>query len=159
MTHPFGRGGAAILALSSVAWLATAHSACLGGEGLDRVAKLLGREPANPPTNASTMPWRSIPRPAREAARGLAKSKDASVSRCVAIEKDDTVTYEIHASRRTGLFRRTDFVLTSVSEPKSVAEKRREEQTLRRRVARLRAAIRPEPAEDAGAGAGFPSKP
>ena len=89
------------------------------------------------------MAWRSIPPSAREAATNLAKSRDSSVSRCVAIENDQMVTYEIHASHRAGLFQRTDFVLTSVSEPKSVAEKRREEQTLRRRLARLRESLHP----------------
>jgi hypothetical protein len=98
----------------------------------------------------STLHWWSVPRPARVAARELAKKRGASVTKCVAIEGEDQVHYEIHASRRIGLFQRAEFVLTSVSEPKATAEKRREERTFRARMKRFRnAALGRTPRPDA----------
>ena len=115
----------------------------------DRLAKLFDRKPANitapesPPESAkgpagSTMRWSSVPRPARDAAKKLAAAKDASVTRCVAIEGDDMVSYEIHAAHHLGLFKKDDFVLTSVSESRGAAETRKREQTLSYRLKHLR---------------------
>ncbi len=88
----------------------------------------------------SQVNWWSIPRSARVAAKNLAATQDATVTRCVAVDHNESVSYEIHAARRLGFLKKQDFVLTSISEPKAVADKRREEQTLRRRLARLREA-------------------
>jgi hypothetical protein len=117
---------------------ATTHA----GDGLSR---LFDRKPVDTESAAevksgpisSSMRWWSIPRPARTAARKLAATSDASVTRCMSFENDDTVSYEIHASHRLGLFKRDDFVLTSVSEPRSAAEQRRREQTLRYRLSHI----------------------
>ena len=146
---------ARVAIMAAIAGLVPA--AARAGEGLTRLSTLLGRKPATaaeakPRESHSAMNWWSIPRPARVAAKKLAKSQDASVTRCVAIDQDDKVSYEIHASHHLGLFKRDDFVLTGVSEPKAVAEKRREEQTLRRRMERLRdagaSAVKGKPAND-----------
>ena len=133
-------------ALAAVAISSTANA----GERLARLGSLLGRESveAEAPDDAkaaplsSTLNWWSIPKSARVAAKTLAAAKDATVTRCVAVTEGDVVTYEIHASRRVGPFRREDFRLTSVSEPAAVAEKRRQEQTLERRMARVRSAVK-----------------
>jgi hypothetical protein len=136
------RAGLAVVALCS-AMPVMAHA----GEGFDRLSAFFKREPAAAPEPhsgpvASQMNWWAVPRSARSAARKLAASKDASVTRCVAFEKDDVISYEIHAAHRLGLFKKDDFVLTSVSEPKSAAETRKKEQSFRYRVAKLRRAGR-----------------
>lgn len=115
----------------------------------DRLSRLFDRKPPNitapesspesskGPTGSS-MRWSSVPRPARDAAKKLAAAKDASVTRCVAFEDDETVSYEIHAAHHLGLFKKDDFVLTSVSESRGAAETRRKEQSLRYRLKHLR---------------------
>ncbi|MDB5352660.1 MAG: hypothetical protein JWN86_3907 [Planctomycetota bacterium] len=125
---------------------ATVHA----GEGLAKLSTLLGRKPAaaaeaKSGAVSSQINWWSIPRPARVAAKDLAAKQDATVSRCVAVEHDDRTSYEIHASRRLGLFKRSDFILTTVSEPSEVAEQRRQQQSLRGRLKRLRDAATKEP--------------
>ena len=116
---------------------ATTHA----GDGLSRLFNRKAASPINadekPGPVASTMNWRSIPRPARDAAKKLAATKDASVTRCVAIEGDDMISYEIHASHHLGPFKKDDFVLASVSEPATAAEARRKEQTLSYRLRHL----------------------
>jgi len=137
-TKTLGRAAIAAAAMS-MAWLAP--SAAPAGEWFPRASALLARKPSEEAKTGelkSAMNWWSIPRPARVAAKKLAKEKDATVTRCVAIEQGDKVAYEIHASHKLGLFKRDDFVLTGVTEPLETAEKRREEQTLRRRFERLR---------------------
>lgn len=130
----------AAFAAAVIAGLAPSTDA---GDRLPRLSSLINRKAVDvpetkPAENDSVMNWWSVPRPARVAAKKLAKSQDASVTRCVAIEREDKVAYEIHASHNLGLFKKDDFVLTSVSEPKATAEKRKEEQTLKGRVRRLR---------------------
>lgn len=112
-------------------------------DGFGRFPRLFGRkdEPTEEKKTGaliSTVNWWSVPKTARTAAKKLAANQDASVSRCVAVDQGDMVSFEIHASRRTGLFKRTDFVLTRVSEPKTTVERRKEEQTLKKRMARFR---------------------
>ncbi len=132
------------LAAAVVAWLIPTSA-----QAGDRLAKLFNRKPPNitapegSPESAkgpvgSTMRWSSVPRPARDAAKKLAAAKDASVTRCVAFENDEMVSYEIHAAHHLGLFKRDDFVLTSVNESRGAAETRRTEQTLRYRLKHLR---------------------
>lgn len=99
---------------------------------------------AKPGVVSKPVRWWSIPRTARTAAKNLAASRDASVSRCVAIEQDDQILYEFHASRRLGFLKKQDFVLTSISEPKTVSEKRKEQQSLKGRLARLREPSQPQ---------------
>lgn len=134
------------LAVAALSWVlpAPAHA----GEGLAGLSTHLGRKPvaaddAKSAPPASSLRWWSIPRPARVAARNLAAAQDAAVTRCVAVEHDDVISYEIHAARRLGLFKKSEFLLTSVSEPKAVAQKRREEQGLRGRLGSLRDAVWP----------------
>jgi hypothetical protein len=94
-------------------------------------------------SRTSTLGWWSIPRRGRVALRDMAKAEDASLGRCVLVEQGDQLTYEIHATRRQGVFRREDFVLTRFSEPKAAAEARREARSLRARWQRIRDAVRP----------------
>lgn len=135
------------LAIAAVAWLIAGQAHA--GEARDRLSRLFNRKPPNitvpenPPDSAkrpagSSMRWSSVPRPARDAAKTLAAAKDASVTRCVAFEDDETVSYEIHATHHLGLFKKDDFVLTSVSESRNAAEIRRREQTLSYRLKHLR---------------------
>ncbi len=118
------------------------------GERLARLSSVFSRgngvsnEPKIRPLS-STMNWWSIPRPAREAARKLAANQDASVTRCVANEHGDQVTYEIFAARRIGPFKKSEFVLTSVTEPKTVAQRREQEQTPKARMSRMKARLMP----------------
>ena len=112
-------------------------------------------EKTTPRSHGSWVNWWSIPEPARIAVKKLAASRDASVTRCTSVESDDKITYEFHASRRQGLFRKTDFVLTTVSEPTSVAKKRQEDATLKKRLERLRAAISPRPKPEPTGRTGF----
>ena len=142
-TRPIRAG----LAMTAITWLIAGQAQA--GEARDRLAKLFDRKPPNitapegPPESAkkpagSTLRWSSVPRPARDAAKKLAAAKDASVTRCVSFENDEMVSYEIHAAHHLGLFKRDDFVLTSVNESRSAAETRRKEQTLRYRLKHLR---------------------
>lgn len=95
-----------------------------------------------------TVPWWSIPRSARDAVKSLAATRDASVTRCTVTESGNTMTYDFHAARRKGLFRKKEFVLTSATEPTSVAKKRQEEQSLKRRFERFRNGNSPKPANE-----------
>lgn len=123
----------------AIAAVALAPAQVGAGEGFKRFSSMLkgessASEPAEEPSGPieTQMKWWSIPRTARVAAKKLAADQDASITRCVAIEEGDKVTYEIHASHRLGLFRRDDFVLTGVTEPKVAAEKREEERGLKK---------------------------
>lgn len=133
----------ACLAVATVAALIPASA--LAG---DRLSRLFDRKPSNiaaPESSpesvkepvGSVMRWSSVPRSARDAAKKLAAAKDASVTRCVAFEDDEKVSYEIHATHHLGLFKKDDFVLASVSESRGAAETRRQEQTLRYRLKHL----------------------
>ena len=134
-----------------LAGLAMATLSCMipaparAGEGLDRISALFARKPeakkesrdAAPSPVPSRVNWWSIPRPARDAAKELAASKKAAVTRCTATEQEGQVMYRFYASRRTGLIQKTEFLLTSVSEPQAVAQQRRDQQTLRYRLEHL----------------------
>lgn len=130
------------------------------GEDSPKDSKPSENQPATPGVEPSIsivrpVSWWSIPRPARNAVKDLAKSRDASVTRCVAIESANSVTYEFHGSKRLGLFRKTDFVLTSTTEPIAMAKKRQDEQTLKRRWERFRDTIAPRPKAENATRTGF----
>jgi hypothetical protein len=135
-----------------------AGASAQGGDEPSRIASFLHRDPSPRPAGASatgdakpggpvssSLAWRKISAPARTAAKKLAATQDAAVTRCVAIEQNGVVTYEIHASHRLfgPIHKRDDFVLTSVNEPATVAENRRESQTLKSRIERMKTALGP----------------
>ncbi|HEU5115211.1 MAG TPA: hypothetical protein VFT74_00900, partial [Isosphaeraceae bacterium] len=97
-----------------------------------------------PGPRGQVMPWWTIPRSARVAIREMASERNASVSRCLRIDEGGQITYEVHATRRTGLFQRQDFVLTRISESREAAEERQEQRTLSGRLKTLRATIQRE---------------
>lgn len=96
---------------------------------------------ALPDPDASPLRWWSVPRRARSTLRRMAAAQDASVSRCLLIERDGQVTYEVHAARRRGLLRKEEFVLTRFTEPEAEASARREARSLRGRLGRLRQSV------------------
>jgi hypothetical protein len=94
-------------------------------------------EPEAAPVKVSTMPWHAVPPRARAAVRRIAALEKATPSRCLVLERDDTVTYEFRGWRRTGPLRREEVVLVRVSEPLAEAEARRHASSLPGRLERL----------------------
>lgn len=143
----------AIIAAPVLATLVCADPApARAGGRLDGLSDFLSRtpptttdSPAAPASHVAPLAWWSIPRRARAAMREMAASRDARVTRCLLVEHEDEVIYEIHARRRLGLFRTEDFVLTRFGEPREDADSRRESRTLRGRWESLRDALRPGP--------------
>ena len=115
----------------------------LAGDG----TSLFGGDPTtfeNPSRNdprLKPMPWWTIPRRARVALRQMAAERGASVSRCLRIDDGDQITYEVHATRRTGFLQREDFVLTRVTESREAAQLRQEQHSPRGRLEHLSAMI------------------
>lgn len=135
----------ATLALAATATLAIAMpSPSFGDDATAPAPSSQAGESSVPVTSASPLNWWVMPWRARIALRRLASQRQARITRCLIIEHDQFVTYEIHGRRRVGLLGGEDIVLTRFTESRYDAEGRREARSIRGRLARIGDAHRAE---------------
>jgi hypothetical protein len=96
---------------------------------------------SGPPRKVATRPWFAVPSGARTAIWRMARSEGVTPTTYTIFEQDGRYLYEFHATRRSGLFAREEFILCSMSEPAASAAEREEARSLRGRLRRIGARL------------------